>query len=137
MNDEFLKKINEISKNTLMQTLNITYIKIGKTFLIAKMPVIKTVYQPFGFLHGGAIVALAESVGSMLSYYVIDNEKLSVLCIEISANHINYKKNGFVFAKANLIYKGKKIHFIQIKIFDIKKNIISQCKMTNFISYKK
>lgn len=137
MNNEFLKKINKISNNTLMQTLNITYINVGKNFLIAKMPVIKAVYQPFGILHGGAIVALAESVGSMLSYYIINNEKLCVLCIEISANHLNSKKNGVVFAKASLIYKGKRIHFVQIKIFDIKKKIISQCKMTNFISSKK
>lgn len=136
MNNLILKEINKISKNTLMQTLNITYINVGKNFLIAKMPVKTTVHQPFGFLHGGATVALAESVGSMLSYNIINNKKLYVLCIEISANHINYKKNGIIFAKAFLINKNERIHFIQIKIFD-KKKIISQCKMTNFICYKK
>lgn len=137
MNNIVLNKLNNLNKNTLMQTLNITYINVGKTFLTAKMPIKKIVHQPFGFLHGGATIALAESVGSMLSYYIINNKKLYVFCIEISANHISSKKNGIIFAKAILMNTDKKIHFIQIKIFDVEKKIISQCKMKNFICYKK
>lgn len=137
MNSKILHTINNITKNTLMQTLNITYINVGERFLTAKMPITKMVYQPFGFLHGGATIALAESVGSMLSYYIINNKKFSVCCIEISANHLYSKKYGIIFAKARLIHQGKRMHFLQIKVFDIKKKIISQCKMTNFIYYKK
>lgn len=137
MKHKILQAINKISQNTLMQTLNITYINVGEKFLTAKMPITKMLHQPFGLLHGGATIALAESVGSMLSYYVINNQKLCICCIEISANHLYSKKYGIIFAKARLIHKGKRMHFIQIKIFDIKKNIISQCKMTNFIYYKK
>lgn len=133
MNNKILEEINKMRKNTLMETLNIKYIEIGENFLIAKMPITKKIHQPFGLLHGGATIALAESVGSMLSYYVINNKKLCICCIEISANHFISKQHGIIFAKARLIYKGKKIHFIQTKIFDIKQNIISQCKMTNFI----
>lgn len=133
MNNKILEEINKMRKNTLMETLNIKYIDIGENFLIAKMPITKRIHQPFGLLHGGATIALAESVGSMLSYYVINNNKLCIYCIEISANHFYSKKHGIIFAKARLIHQGKKIHFIQIKIFDIKQNLISKCKMTNFI----
>ena len=62
-----LDKINTANKNTLMETLDIEYVDIGEDFLVARMPVTSKVYQPDGVLHGGATVALAESVGSALS----------------------------------------------------------------------
>lgn len=71
MNDykeKILKICNETSKNTLMETLDIEYIDVGEDFLLAKMPVTSKVHQPDGVLHGGASVALAESVGSAASY---------------------------------------------------------------------
>lgn len=134
--DNILKYINSLNKNTFMEVLNIEYIDIGNNFLLAKMPIIKSLYQPIGYLHGGAILSLAESVGSMLSYQLINNKKFISVCIEISANYINIIKNNILFAKANLIHKGTKIHFIQIKLFDKNDKIISQCKMTNMIIYK-
>ena len=63
-----LDKINTANKNTLMETLDIEYVDIGEDFLVARMPVTSKVYQPDGVLHGGATVALAESVGSAVSY---------------------------------------------------------------------
>ena len=63
---KMLEYCNEFSKNTLMETLNIEYIDAGEGFLVAKMPVNPSVHQPMGLLHGGASVALAESVGSAL-----------------------------------------------------------------------
>ena len=67
-----LKALNTITKNTLMETLAITYTDVGEDYLVATMPVNSTVYQPMGLLHGGATVALAESVGSAASYMFID-----------------------------------------------------------------
>ena len=65
--ENLLKRINNSNKNTLMETLEMDFIDVGDDFLIAKMPVNSRVYQPDGVLHGGATVALAESVGSAAS----------------------------------------------------------------------
>ena len=64
-----LKKFNQRSKNTLMETLDIEYVDIGEDFLTAKMPVTSKVHQPLGQLHGGATAALAETVASMASVF--------------------------------------------------------------------
>ena len=86
--EKFLALCNEWSKNTLMETLEIEYIDAGEDFLKAKMPVNSRVHQPMGLLHGGATVALAESVGSAASLMFINPEKQEVRGIEISANHL-------------------------------------------------
>ena len=128
--DKILKVCNESSKNTLMQTLDIEYIDIGENFLVGKMPVTTEVHQPDGVLHGGATVALAESVGSMASYIFLDAQKLFVRGIEISANHIRSVKDGEVYAKAVLMHKGKTTQLWDIKITDGDNNLISICKLT-------
>ncbi|XOD66898.1 MAG: PaaI family thioesterase [Flavobacteriales bacterium Tduv] len=134
---QVLKRLNEMNDNTLMKTLNITYTKVGPDFLSAQMPVESRVHQPMGLLHGGATVALAESVGSMLSAQTINHEKFHVFGLEIAANHIRSKKDGIIFAIASLIHKGKTTHFVQIEVCDEEGNLISQCKMTNIIIPKK
>ncbi|MCP4974889.1 MAG: hotdog fold thioesterase [Maribacter sp.] len=128
--DKILKVCNESSKNTLMQTLDIEYVDIGENFLVGKMPVTPKVHQPDGVLHGGATVALAESVGSMASYIFMDAQKLFVRGIEISANHIKGVKDGDVFAKATVMHKDKTTQLWDIKITDAEDNLISICKLT-------
>ena len=90
--EKVLKFCNDWCKNTLMETLEIEYIDAGEGFLTAKMPVNSRVHQPMGLLHGGATVALAESVGSAASIMFINPEKQEVRGIEISANHLKSKK---------------------------------------------
>lgn len=128
--DKILKVCNESSKNTLMQTLDIEYVDIGENFLVGKMPVTPKVHQPDGVLHGGAMVALAESVGSMASYIFMDAQKFFVRGIEISANHIKSMKDGEVFAKATVVHKGKTTQLWDIKLTDNADNLISICKLT-------
>ena len=79
---------NKVNKNTLMQHLNIEFIDIGKDFLKAKMPINSKVHQPDKLLHGGATVALAESVGSAASYIFINPITHTIRGLEISANHV-------------------------------------------------
>ena len=76
--EEILKVCNSICKGTLMETLEITFVDVGENFLIAKMPVTPRVYQPDGVLHGGATVALAESVGSAASYISVSYTHLTL-----------------------------------------------------------
>lgn len=128
--EKILKICNETSKNTLMETLEIEYIDVGEDFLIAKMPVTPKVYQPDGVLHGGAMVALAESVASAASFIFLDASKYFVRGIEISANHIKSIKEGFVVAKAILVHKGRTTQLWEIKITNEAGELISLCKLT-------
>ena len=121
------------SKNTLMETLQIEYIDVGEGFLTAKMPVNSKVHQPMGLLHGGASVALAESVGSAASMLFLDPKQFEVRGIEISANHLKSKREGEVFATARIIHKGNRLHLWEIKITDENDQLISLCKLTNMI----
>lgn len=135
--DKMLEYCNQFSKNTLMQTLNIEFIDAGADFLVAKMPVNSSVHQPMGLLHGGASVALAESVGSAASHFFINNENQEVRGIEISANHLKSIREGVVFGTARIIHKGKTLHLWEIKITDEAGNLISLCKLTNMVLSKK
>ncbi|WP_185855920.1 PaaI family thioesterase [Blattabacterium cuenoti] len=134
---KLLFELNKLRKNTLMNTLGIKYIFVGKNFLVAKMPINKKVLQPSGFLHGGATISLAESVGCLLSTLNTNKEDFNIFNIEISANHIRSIKKGILFANAKIVHKGKTLHLIQIKISNKNKDIISLCKMTNIIIPRK
>ena len=135
--EKILHYCNEISKNTLMETLNIKYVDAGKNFLVATMPVNPFVHQPMGLLHGGATVALAESVGSAASFLFINPELSEVRGIEISANHLKSKREGMVTATARIIHKGRSIHLWEIKIVDEKDSLISLCKLTTMVLPKR
>ncbi len=135
--EKMLAMCNEFSKNTLMQTLNIKYVDAGNDFLTATMPVTEAVHQPMGLLHGGATVALAESVGSAASMLFIDNTKSEVRGIEISANHVKSKRSGLVTATARITHKGRSIHLWEIRITDENESLISICKLTNMILPKR
>jgi uncharacterized protein (TIGR00369 family) len=133
MNDhkeKILKICNDTSKNTLMETLDIEYIDVGEDFLLARMPVTTKVHQPDGVLHGGATVALAESVGSAASYIFLDGNKYFIRGIEISANHVKSVKEGFVYAKAKILHKGRTTQLWEIKITNEADQLISLCKLT-------
>jgi len=134
---EKLKALNAISKNTLMETLDIEYIDFGADFLIAKMPVTPKVHQPNGILHGGATVALAESVGSAASHIFMDVDNFEIRGIEIAANHVRAIKEGFIFAKATILHKGRTTQLWQIKITDAQDRLISLCKLTTIALQKK
>ncbi|CAM3868372.1 MULTISPECIES: PaaI family thioesterase [Flavobacterium] len=131
--EEMLAACKKMSENTLMQTLEIEYIDAGEDFLTAKMPVNPRVHQPMGLLHGGATVALAESVGSAASLMFIDPEKFEVRGIEISANHLKSKREGMVYATAKIVHRGRSIHLWEIRIVDEKEQLISLCKLTNMV----
>jgi len=131
-----LKKLNAISKNTLMETLDIKYTEIGDDFLVATMPVNSKVHQPMGLLHGGATVALAESVGSAASHYFRLDDNQEVRGIEINANHVRSVKEGIVTATARILHKGRTTILWEVKIEDEKQRLISICKLTCIILTK-
>ena len=128
--EEVLQLSKKVCKNTLMETLEIEFSEIGEDYLIAKMPVNSRVHQPDGVLHGGATVALAESVGSMASYVFLDTNNFFIRGIEIAANHLRSVKEGWVYAKATFVHKGRTTQLFEIKITDEEDRLISLVKLT-------
>jgi uncharacterized protein (TIGR00369 family) len=135
--EKILHYCNKVSKNTLMQTLNIEYIDAGPDYLVATMPVNSSVHQPMGLLHGGATVALAESVGSAASMLFVNSEVSEVRGIEIAANHLKAKRDGIVTATARIVHKGRSIHLWEIRVVDENNHLISLCKLTNMVLPKR
>ncbi|QHI35857.1 Putative esterase [Kordia antarctica] len=133
---EILQQLNAIVPNTLLQTLQISYTDVGEDYLTAKMPVNVRVHQPQGILHGGATVALAETVGSTASHLFIDTAKYKVKGLEISANHLKSKVSGEVFATARPIHKGRTTHLWEIRVVDEEGALISLCKLTTIVLKK-
>jgi len=128
--EDQLVKANLVCKNTLMETLNIEIIDFGDDFLVAKMPVNSRVHQPDGVLHGGATAALAESVGSFASHIFLDLEKVYVRGIEITANHLKSVSDGYVYAKATFLHKGRTTQLLDIRITDDEDNLVSVCRLS-------
>ena len=110
--------INSYNKNTLMETLDIKCIEVGKDYIIATMPVTSKVHQPMGLLHGGASAALIESIGSIGSTLMLDIEKEVPVGIEINANHVGGMTSGLVKAVGKVVHAGKRTHVWQVDLTD-------------------
>ena len=128
--EQFMAKLNAASKNTLLETLCIEIVDYGDDFLIARMPVTPRVHQPDGVLHGGATAALAESVGSFASHIFTDIDKYFVRGLEITANHLKSVKEGYVYAKATFLHKGRTTQLLDIRVTDEADNLISVCRLS-------
>ena len=119
------------TNNTLIEALGIEVTHLEKGKVIATMPVDSRTKQPFGLLHGGASVALAETVASIGAYELVDQETEAVAGLEINANHVRPKTEGFVTAIGTVLYQGKTTMVWDIKITDEQDRLIcvSRCTM--------
>lgn len=132
--EQKLAYLNQSTENTLMKTLEIEYLDFGDDWVKASMPVNPRVHQPAGLLHGGATVALCESLGSGGSMlFVNDPEKELAVGIEISANHIRSVTHGMVYCTGKLIHRGRSTHVWEMRVEDERGKLVSFCKMTNMI----
>lgn len=128
--EHILQQCNDLRKDTLIETLSIEFVDYGEDSITARMPVNHKVHQPDGVLHGGASVALAETVGSMAAILFTDSAHSAVRGIEISANHLKSIREGFVYATATPIHKGRTTQLWQIRIVDETDRLISLVKLT-------
>jgi 1,4-dihydroxy-2-naphthoyl-CoA hydrolase len=119
-----------VIKNTLLETLKISFTEIGKENLVAKMPVSPLTHQPLGVLHGGASVALAESVGSTAANLVLNRNKNYAVGQSINANHLRSKKDGWVYAEAVPVFLGKRSQVWRIDIRDEENELICVTRLT-------
>jgi 1,4-dihydroxy-2-naphthoyl-CoA hydrolase len=108
--------LNESSKNSMVEHLGIIYTDIGEDSITAKMPVDHRTHQPLGLLHGGASVALAETLGSVAATFSVDPEKYNCVGIEINANHVRSVTEGWVTGTATPLHLGKSTQIWQITI---------------------
>ncbi|MFE8702380.1 PaaI family thioesterase [Cytobacillus sp. FJAT-54145] len=120
----------DISK-TLLHSLGIEITKLEKGLVVATMPVDDRTRQPFGLLHGGASVALAETVASVGAFELIDQETEAAVGLEINANHVKGKRDGVVTATGTVLHQGKTTMVWDVKIADEDGNLvcISRCTM--------
>ena len=119
-----------ISENTMAEFLDLKWEEIGENYLKMSMPVNNKTQQPYGFLHGGASCVLAETVGSVASALVIDQEKFYVVGLEINANHLRSVSEGTVAAIAKPLHLGKSTHVWDIKIYDDKEKLFCVSRLT-------
>ena len=116
---------------TLLKTLGIEIVEVGKERVVARMPVTAKVHQPFGVLHGGASVALAETVASTGAWMNVDQKTQRVVGIEINANHLRAKRDGMLTATATPVHVGRRTQVWEVRIHDEagKPVCISRCTL--------
>lgn len=130
---EILDRLNTWTTDNLGKTLDIVFTDVTEDSLTATMPVTPKLHQPYGILHGGASVSLAETLGSCLSVIHVDLEKYAPVGTNINSNHLRAIRKGVVTGVATFIRKGNTVHVSQIEIRDEKGNLINHTTMTNNI----
>lgn len=123
-------QLNPLSKNTMGEHLGIQLTEIGEDYLKGTMPVDHRTHQPYGLLHGGASVALAETLGSVASAFVVDRSKYDCVGLEINANHVRGVREGFVTGIARPVHLGKTTHVWDIRIHDEREKLVCISRLT-------
>lgn len=111
-----LERLNAAQKNTIGELLDIRFESFDGQSLTASMAVDARTHQPFGLLHGGASVVLAESLGSMASFLCIDTERFYCVGMEVNANHLRGLRSGRVTGVARAVHIGRTTHVWDIRL---------------------
>lgn len=127
-----IESINAIGKNTLVEHLGIEFTEVGDDYILARMPVDHRTVQPMRILHGGASVALAESMGSVAGVLCLDDPRTqTIVGVEINANHLrSVRESSMVYAKASPIQLGRRIQVWNIEISNEKGQLTCVSRLT-------
>lgn len=128
--DPALAALRARGEGTLMDTLGIELLEAGPERLVARMPVGPRVHQPFGFLHGGASVALAETVASVGAWLRVDRARYATFGLEINANHLRPKRDGVVTATGTPIHVGRTTQVWEVRIADEEGRLVCVSRCT-------
>lgn len=131
-----IDQLNRFCKGTFISFLGIEFLDYGEDYINARMPVDDKL-QPMGLLHGGASLALAETIASGGSYLLVDPEKYDVFAFQVTGNHISTVSEGFLLANAELIHKGRTTHVWDVNIRSDKGKLISVTRVTIMIIKKR
>ncbi|MDL2231817.1 PaaI family thioesterase [Porphyromonadaceae bacterium OttesenSCG-928-L07] len=126
--------LNESCKNTLVEHLGMVFTGAGDDWLEVRMPVDRRTCRPDGALHGGANMALAETVSGALSFMVLPEEKrFNAYGIEINGNHVKRAEGKYVVARAEFVHQGRRTHVINVEIHDEFGTLVTVNRVTNMI----
>ena len=125
--------INQMGEQTLVANLGIEFTEVGADFMCARMPVDKRTLQPYGLLHGGASIALAETLGSVASTALIDLTTQAAVGLEINGNHLRAVRGGYVSGTVRPLHIGGRTHVWEIRIEDEKGRLINVSRLTMMI----
>lgn len=125
-----LPELVPLGPQTMAEYLGMEWVAMGDDYLKMKMPVDHRTIQPYGLLHGGASCALAETVGSLASHFVIDAEKFICVGLDINANHVRSATKGYVTATCTPLHIGRTTHVWDIKICDEREKLVCVCRLT-------
>ncbi|HYF70439.1 MAG TPA: hotdog fold thioesterase [Ohtaekwangia sp.] len=132
-----LDYLNQFATNTLAENLGIRFTRIGEDFIEATMPVDRRTHQPMGLLHGGASVALAETLGSVAATLCVDENKQFCVGLEINANHLKGIREGEVIGVTRPIHIGKKTQVWEIRISNTQGELVCISRITMAVLDKK
>ena len=124
-----LAELNSV-KNTMVDYLGIEMIELGDDYIKARMPVDHRTHQPMGLLHGGASVALAETLGSTGAFLCVDHAKYNVVGLEINANHVRGVRDGWVIGIARPLHRGRTTQLWEIRITDGADKLVCISRLT-------
>src|SRR5688572_27657147 len=125
-----IKILNEQSKHCMPGHIGIEITEVGDDFVKARMPVDHRTTQPYGILHGGASVALAESLGSIAGTLSVNLSEEAVVGLEINANHIRSVKSGYVEGIARPLHIGRTTQLWEIKITNEEGKLVCVSRIT-------
>ena len=125
-----LEDVQRRGAGTMVEHIGIEITAVGENFLSGKMPVDHRTKQPMGILHGGASVALAETLGSIAANLVVDPKKNYCVGLDINANHLRRAAAGFVYGKATPLHIGKTTQVWSIEIKDEEDRLICISRIT-------
>lgn len=128
--DLTIKDLAGMGKGSMGDYIGIELMEVGADYLKARMPVDHRTKQPYGLLHGGASCVLAETIGSIASSLVIDQERFISVGLEINANHVRSAREGFVTGTATPLHLGSTTHVWDIKIKDEKDKLVCVSRHT-------
>jgi len=125
-----LEDLNGNRQGTLIENLGILFTEIGEDFVRGTMPVDTRTVQPYGLLHGGASVALAETLGSMGAAMCVDAAEYQVVGQEINANHVRAARSGLVTGTARAVHLGGRTHVWSIEIVNEAQKLVCISRIT-------
>jgi 1,4-dihydroxy-2-naphthoyl-CoA hydrolase len=128
--DLSLADIANLGKGNMAEHIGIEWVELGDDFLSARMPVDYRTRQPYGLLHGGASVALAETLGSVAAAMVVDSDKFYCVGLDINANHVRSAREGFVTGIAKPLHIGASTQVWEIKIYDEREKLVCISRLT-------
>ncbi len=128
--DFSIEKLQRMSAGTMSDFLGIRFTEVGNDFIKATMPVDERTRQPFGLLHGGASVVLAETLGSVASALVLNMDRSICVGLEINANHIRSVQSGMVTGTVTPIHLGSTTHVWDIRIHDEDNKLVCISRLT-------